>query len=73
MPILVPILLMLLKTVGDMVASENILLSILNVIGTPAVALLIGMLLAAYTYHNIHPEDKLAWWPTLCGPLARSS
>ena len=52
---------MLLKTVGDMVASENILLSILNVIGTPAVALLIGMLLAAYTYHNIHPEDKLAW------------
>ena len=61
MPILVPILLMLLKTVGDMVASENILLSILNVIGTPAVALLIGMLLAAYTYHNIHPEDKLAW------------
>ena len=42
MPILVPILLMLLKTVGDMVASENILLSILNVIGTPAVALLIG-------------------------------
>ena len=61
MPILVPILLMLLKTVGDMVASENILLSILNVIGTPAVSLLIGMLLAAYTYHNIHPEDKLAW------------
>ena len=49
------------ETVGDMVASENILLSILNVIGTPAVALLIGMLLAAYTYHNIHPEDKLAW------------
>lgn len=44
-----------------MVILFGALVSILNVIGTPAVALLIGMLLAAYTYHNIHPEDKLAW------------
>jgi GntP family gluconate:H+ symporter len=61
LPILVPIFLMLLKTIGDMVASENVLLSVLDVIGTPAVALLIGLLLAAYTYHQIHPEDKDAW------------
>lgn len=61
LPILVPILLMLLKTIGDMIGGEGIILSILDVIGTPAVALLVGLLIAAYTYHTIHPEDKLAW------------
>lgn len=61
MPIIVPILLMLLKTVGDMLGMEGIVGGILNVIGTPAVALLIGLLIAAVTYYQMHPEDKTAW------------
>ena len=34
---------------------------VLNIVGTPAVALLIGLLIAAVGYHNIFPEDTKAW------------
>lgn len=61
MPIIVPIFLMLLGTVGSMVGLEGVLANVLTILGTPAVALLIGLLIAAVTYHQVHPEDKTAW------------
>lgn len=61
LPILLPILLMLLKTIGDMVGLGGVAGSIISVVGTPAIALLIGLLVAAYTYHKVNPEDKKAW------------
>ena len=61
MPILMPIFLMLIKTIGDMAKLNGPLMSVFDVIGTPVVALLIGLLLASYTYARIHPEDKTAW------------
>lgn len=61
MPILVPIGLMLLKTIGDMAEFPGFLLAVLDLLGTPAVALLIGLLIAANTYRKMHPEDKEAW------------
>ena len=33
----------------------------MDILGTPAVALLIGLIIAAVGYHNIFPEDKAAW------------
>lgn len=60
-PILVPIALMLLKTVLGMTGMENVLVSAMTVLGTPAVALLIGLIIAAIGYHQICPEDKTAW------------
>ena len=61
LPILVPIALMLLKTVGSMCKLTGTLALVLNIVGTPAVALLIGLLIAAVGYHNIFPEDTKAW------------
>ena len=61
MPILVPIALMLLKTMGGMLGDKGIMAAVLNVVGTPAVALLIGLLIAAVGYHQIFPEDDKAW------------
>ena len=61
LPILVPIALMLLKTVGSMCKLTGTPALILNIVGTPAVALLIGLLIAAVGYHNIFPEDTKAW------------
>lgn len=61
LPILMPIFLMLIKTIGDMAKLNGPLMSVFDVIGTPVVALLIGLLLASYTYARIHPEDKTAW------------
>ena len=60
-PILVPIALMLLKTILGMTGMENMLVSAMTVLGTPAVALLIGLIIAAVGYHQICPEDKTAW------------
>lgn len=61
LPILMPILLMLIKTIGDMIKLSGVLMSVFDVVGTPVVALLIGLLLASLTYVRIHPEDKTAW------------
>lgn len=60
-PILVPIALMLLKTVLAMAGVTGAAASVFNILGTPAVALLVGLIIAAIGYHKIHPEDKKAW------------
>lgn len=61
LPILAPIALMLLKTIGDMLNWPAGLMSVMDVLGTPAVALLIGLLIAVISYMKIFPEDKEAW------------
>lgn len=60
-PILVPIALMLLKTVGQMSGWTGAVMSVFGLIGTPPVALFIGLIIAAIGYKQIHPEDKTAW------------
>ena len=61
LPILGPIALMLLKTIGGMAGLTGVAANLINLFGTPAVALMVGLLIAAVGYHQIHPEDKLAW------------
>ncbi len=61
LPILTPILLMLLKTIGDMCGLQGALMNIIAVLGTPAVALLVGLIIALAGYHQIFPEDTKAW------------
>ncbi len=61
LPILAPIALMLIKTIGDMCAWPAAVMGVMDILGTPAVALLIGLIIAAVGYHNIFPEDKAAW------------
>lgn len=60
-PILVPIALMLLKTILSMTGLTGIVADVMNVLGTPPVALLAGLIIAAIGYHQICPEDKTAW------------
>lgn len=36
-------------------------MSVFGLIGTPPVALFIGLIIAAIGYKQIHPEDKTAW------------
>ena len=58
-PILVPIVLMMLKTVITFLGlQEGILVHFGNFIGTPVIALLVGMLLALRTYMRHRPEDE---------------
>lgn len=61
LPILAPIALMLIKTVGDMLGWPAAIMGVMDVLGTPAVALLVGLIIAAIGYHQIFPEDKTAW------------
>lgn len=61
LPILAPIALMLIKTIGDMCAWPAALMGIMDILGTPAVALLVGLIIAAVGYHQMYPEDKTAW------------
>lgn len=61
LPILTPIMLMLLKTIGQMCGLQGVLMDIIAVLGTPAVALLVGLLIALAGYHQIFPEDTKAW------------
>lgn len=60
-PILVPIALMLIKTILSMTGLTGIAVDVMNVLGTPPVALLAGLIIAAIGYHQICPEDKTAW------------
>lgn len=60
-PILVPIALMLLKTIGSMLGWTGAFISVVALLGTPAVALLVGLLIIAYGYSQIFPEDDKAW------------
>ena len=61
LPILAPIVLMLIKTIGEMCGLSGIVMSVAGVLGTPAVALLVGLLIALAGYHQIFPQDKEAW------------
>lgn len=61
LPILAPIALMLLKTIGSMTGLTGPAANVINLFGTPAVALMVGLIIAAIGYHNIFPEDKTAW------------
>lgn len=61
LPILTPIMLMLLKTIGQMCGLQGALMDIFAVLGTPAVALLVGLIIALVGYHQIFPEDTKAW------------
>lgn len=61
LPILAPIALMLLKTIGEMVGWQGLLMNLVEIFGTPAVALMVGLLIALVGYRQIFPEDKEAW------------
>ena len=61
LPILTPIMLMLLKTIGQMCGLQGVLMDIFAVLGTPDVALLVGLIIALVGYHQIFPEDTKAW------------
>lgn len=61
LPIIAPIALMLLKTIGNMCGWAETVMGIVNILGTPAVALFVGLLIAAASYHHINPNDKTAW------------
>ncbi|MBC5731817.1 GntP family permease [Pseudoflavonifractor sp. NSJ-25] len=61
LPILAPIALMLIKTIGDMCTWPEAVMGVMDILGTPAVALLVGLIIAAIGYHEIFPEDKTAW------------
>ena len=61
LPILAPIALMLLKTIGGMTGWEGGFAAVINLFGTPAVALMVGLIIAVIGYHQIFPEDKEAW------------
>lgn len=61
LPILVPIILMIVKTVVDFNVKGievSSVVSLVRFIGTPVIALLIGMLLALKTYMKLRPSDK---------------
>lgn len=47
LPILAPIALMLIKTIGDMCAWPAAVMGVMDILGTPAVALLIGLIVGA--------------------------
>lgn len=61
LPILAPIALMLLKTIGGMAGWGGGFAAVINLFGTPAVALMVGLIIAVIGYHQIFPEDKEAW------------
>ena len=62
-PIVVPIVLMVVQTISSMAnnGAGNMFISIINIIGQPVVALMIGLLLALITYFKVHPGDYQVW------------
>lgn len=63
-PIVLPIILMLSKTFSDMLVSDggaNVFTSIINFVGEPMIALLIGMVIALFGYFTIYPDDKTVY------------
>lgn len=65
LPILLPIFLMLFNTIASLESAplgrDNFLTSFLQAVGQPVTALLIGLLIAFFTYRSIFPEDKEVW------------
>lgn len=61
LPIIAPIFLMLGKTVSDMNGAKNGFTNIISIIGSPVIALFIGLIFALYTYFTIFPKDYSVW------------
>ncbi len=64
LPILLPIFLMLLRTVATLESAplgKGILYNIADALGQTIVALFIGLIIAFFTYKSVHPDDKEVW------------
>ncbi|EHO80780.1 GntP family permease [Fusobacterium ulcerans] len=64
LPILLPIFLMLLRTVATLESSplgRGMVYNIIDSLGQTIVALFIGLIIAFFTYKSVHPEDKEVW------------
>lgn len=64
-PILLPIFLMLLNTIASLEQApfgrDNFITGLMNAVGQPITALLIGLVFAFLTYRSIFPDDKEVW------------
>ena len=62
LPIILPILLMLLRTVATLESTpfgtDNFIVNIIDSLGQTAVALFIGLVIAFFTYKSVYPGDK---------------
>ena len=64
LPILLPIFLMLLRTVALFEAApfgKSGLYNAIDALGQTIIALFIGLVIAFFTYKSVHPEDKEVW------------
>ena len=64
LPIVAPIFLMLLGTVAALDSSPfggGLPAKTIGILGAPIVALLIGLAIALFTYHGMHPGDRNVW------------
>ena len=63
-PILLPIILMLLRTIAMLDSApfgKGVLYNILDALGQTIIALFIGLIIAFFTYKSVHSEDKEVW------------
>ena len=65
LPIILPIVLMLLRTVATLESTpfgtDNFIVNIIDSLGQTAVALFIGLVIAFFTYKSVYPGDKEVW------------
>lgn len=64
LPILLPIFLMLLRTVATLESApfgKGTVYNIVDALGQTIVALFIGLIIAFFTYKSVHPNDKEVW------------
>lgn len=64
LPILLPIFLMLLRTVATLESApfgKGTAYNIVDALGQTIVALFIGLIIAFFTYKSVHPNDKEVW------------
>ena len=64
LPILLPIFLMLLRTVATFEGAplgNGILFNIVDSLGQTIVALFIGLIISYFTYKSVYPDDKEVW------------
>lgn len=76
LPILVPIVLMLLKTIGDIPSKpfgEGTFLSIIDFIGEPVIAISIGLILALITYLRICKDKTVYTFDGLFGEALKEA
>ncbi|MDY4800239.1 MAG: GntP family permease, partial [Fusobacterium mortiferum] len=63
-PILLPIILMLLRTIAMLDSApfgKGVLYNILDALGQTIIALFIGLIIAFFTFKSVHSEDKEVW------------